>query len=157
VLASGYDSPAWVAYQLAHELGHIFRGHVTPASPLMVDGDFDGIDQEDHEEEANHFACEVLTGDPSPNLKAVYGLTAPRLADFANKIAVKSSIDPGVYALVYGKSAGRMGVAQNALKQLGLDRGARTTITKALLRHLPERDDLPEVTERFVSLMTTAA
>jgi hypothetical protein len=157
VLASGYDSPAWVAYQLAHELGHIFRGHVTASSPLLADGDFDGVDQEDHEDEADRFACEVLTGNPDPKLQPVYGMTAPKLADRANVIAQKCSIDPGVYALVYGKSAGRMGVAQNALKLLGLDRGAQTTISTALLRHLPHKDDLPEVTERFVSLMTTAA
>jgi hypothetical protein len=155
VLASGHDSPAWVAYQLAHELGHIFRGHVTPDSKPLVDGEFDGVDDEEHEDEANRFACEVLTGDPAPDLKAVYGLTAPRLVDIASRIAREHSVDPGVYALVYGKNAGRMGVAQNALKLMGLDRGARTIISNALLRHLPE--DLPEPTERFVSLVTTAA
>jgi hypothetical protein len=155
VLASGYDSPAWVGYQLAHEMGHIHRCHVTSESPPLVDGGFDGVDDEAHEDEANRFACELLTGDPVPDLKAVAGLTAPRLADKANYIARTRSIDPGVYALVYGKNAGRMPVAQNALKILGLDRGARTTISTALLRHLP--GELPESTERFVSLLTAAA
>ena len=155
VLASGHDSPAWVAYQLAHELGHILRGHVTADSEPLVDGDFDGVDNGEQEDEANRFACEVLTGNPEPNLQPVYGMTAPKLVHVANQIARKESIDPGVYALVYGKNAGRMGVAQNALKLLGLDRGARTTISDTLRRYLPE--ELPESTERFVSLMVTAA
>lgn len=155
VLASGHDSPAWVCYQLAHELGHIVRGHVSAEAPLLVDGDYDGVDQPDHEDEADQFACEVLTGDPHPNMDAVYGMDGQRLARHANSVAEKSSIDPGVFALVYGKSAARMGVAQNALKVLGLDRGARTAISTAMLRHLPA--ELPESTERFVLLMTSGA
>ena len=107
------------------------------------------IDDEDAVE-AERFACTVLTGEPCPSPRAVYGLTAPKLVIVANRAGRTKRVDPGVHALVYGRNAGRMGVAQNALKLMGLDRGARTVLSAALHRHLPE--ELPETTERFVSL-----
>ena len=64
-----------------------------------------------------------------------------------------SLIVAGAVALVYGRSAKRMPVAQNALKHLGLDQGAHEMIWLALKHRLAE--DLPETTERFLSLLTT--
>jgi len=151
ILASGRDSPPWIAYHLAHELGHVFGGHVTADSLPLVDADdLNASDDGAHEIDAEQFACAVLTGDPCPTARAIYGLTAPGLVRLANEGAVTKGIDPGVHALVYGRNAGRMGVAQNALKLMGLDRGARTILSQALRNHLSE--DLPESTERFVSL-----
>ena len=120
ILASGRDSPPWVAYQLAHELGHIFHGHIIAGSERLVDGDFEVVDDEDHEGEADRFACELLTAEPRPSAHAILGMTAPRLVAAANNAARTKAIDPGVCALVYGKNAGRMAVAQNALKLMGL-------------------------------------
>jgi hypothetical protein len=92
----------------------------------------------------------VLTGDPCPSPKAQYGLTADKLAVQAKIVAQKRGVDPGVHALMYGRNADRIGVAQNVIKVMGLDRGARTIIGTALHRHLPL--EVPESTERFVSL-----
>ncbi len=153
VLACGRDSPPWVAFHLAHELGHILLGHVTVGSSSLADGDIDQLDQDVDEKAADEFACEILTGFASPDASAVYGLTAPKLVDKARSIAAKCDIDPGTVALVYGRKADRIPVAQSALKMMGLDHGAHAKIGAALTEHL-QRDDLPESTERFLSLVS---
>jgi IrrE N-terminal-like domain len=150
ILAAGTDSPPWIAFHLAHELGHVLSGHVTPNSPPLIDSDLSVVDDSEHEVEADRFACVALTNDPCPSPKAQYGLTADKLAVQAKAFAPKRGVDPGVHALMYGRNADRMGVAQNALKLMGFDRGARTIIGTALHRHLPP--EVPESTERFVSL-----
>jgi hypothetical protein len=45
-----------------------------------------------------------------------------------------------------------MGVAQRALQQMGVDRGAHQTVSAALETRL--REDLPESTRRLLSLAT---
>jgi len=153
VLACGRDSPPWVAFHLAHELGHILLGHVTVGSSPLADGDIDQLDQDTDERAADEFACAVLTGFPTLDAKAVFGLTADKLVDVAKRFAAANSIDPGTVALVYGRNANRIPVAQNALKMMGLDHGAHTKIGTALAKHL-QGGDLPESTERFLSLLS---
>ena len=153
VLACGRDSPPWVAFHLAHELGHILLGHVTVGSSPLADGDIDQLDQDADEKAADEFACGVLTGFPSLGADAIYGLTASKLVDKAKSIAARRGIDPGTVALVYGRNAKRIPVAQNALKMMGLDHGAHAKIGAALAKHL-QLDDLSESTERFLSLLS---
>jgi hypothetical protein len=152
VLASRRDSPPWLAFHLAHELGHLAFGHVTQGKPLIADNDIDQIDNDEEETKADAFACELLTGAPSPQIGAITGLTAPKLASIVHKSGSESKIDPGTLALVYGHSAERMPVAQKALKLLGMDRGARPQIVAALTRHIAE--EVPESEDRFLSLVT---
>jgi len=153
VLACGRDSPPWVAFHLAHELGHILLGHVTVGSSPLADGDIDQLDQDVDEQAADEFACTVLTGFTSLRADPIYGLTAPKLVDKARQYAAAHSIDPGTVALVYGRNANRIPVAQNALKMMGLDHGAHAKIGAALVKNL-QSDDLPESTERFLSLLS---
>jgi hypothetical protein len=153
VLAFGSDSPPWIAFHLAHELGHILLGHVTVGSSPLADGDIDQLDQDSDEKAADAFACTVLTGLASIDAKAIYGLTADKLVDRARQHAAIHGIDPGTVALVYGRNADRIAVAQKALKMMGLDHGAHAKIGAALVKHL-QSDDLPESTERFLSLLS---
>jgi hypothetical protein len=155
VLGSGRESPSWVAYHLAHELGHVLLGHVTAESQPLVDSNLDKADQAEDEIAADRYACEFLTGIPDPGAKPIYGLSAPLLVAKAREMAQQYRVDPGVIALVYGRNAGRMPAAQNALKLMGLDTGARSRIAAALHAHLPH--DLPESTERIVSLLASTA
>jgi len=37
LLASKSDSPPWLAFHLAHELGHVLKGHVAPTMQALVD------------------------------------------------------------------------------------------------------------------------
>lgn len=152
VLASGRDSPPWLAFHLVHELAHIMCGHVAEGTPPLADGDIDQVGKDAEETEADEFACQVFIRERQPSVPAVYGMTAPKLVEDARRVAARMQIDPGAVALIYGRSAQRMGVAQNALKLLGLDRGAHQVIASALESRLA--DDLPESVERFLSLVT---
>jgi hypothetical protein len=150
VLTSKRDSPPWLAYHLAHELGHIMLGHARVGQEPIVDGDGDPNDTDAEEQAADAFALEVLTGDPSPEFTAEYGLTAAVLADAAPRHGSKHRINPGTLALVYGYSASRMGVANGALKLLGLDAGGHRIVADQLQAHLDE--DLPETVAQAAAL-----
>lgn len=136
LLAEKKDAPAWLAFHLAHELGHLMCRHVTPGSALLPDENLERIINDDDENEADAFANELLTGDPSPNLIAVYGMTAERLASAVKVHAPKKQIDPAVFALVYGHNADRMPVAVKALSLIQQDSGARVQIRRLLNRNI---------------------
>lgn len=155
ILGFRSDSPPWLAFHLGHELGHILLGHVAPGRPPVADSDIDQLDRDTEEEEADRFACVVLTGRPRIQLAPERGLRAPKLVTKSLETARKYDVDPGTVALVYGRTADRMAVAQNALKLMGLDRGAHAKIGVALSRYL-EQNDLPEATERLVSLLSAS-
>lgn len=154
VLGFRSDSPPWLAFHLAHELAHIFLGHVGPTTSPLADADLDSVDGGDEETQADKFACELLTGLSRPTADAVSGLTGPRLAVQSKAIGARLDIDPGIVALVYGRNARRMGAAQNALSILGMDSGAKRMIADSLKKHLPS--EIPEHTARYVALATAA-
>ncbi|MEM1202845.1 MAG: ImmA/IrrE family metallo-endopeptidase [Acidobacteriota bacterium] len=152
VLASNRDSPPWLAFHLAHELGHIMLGHVGPEQPYLVDDKLDNATGSNAQErEADRFACEVLTGFESKrigNLKQ----NGPRLATTAAMSGPREGIDPGVFALIYAKSNDRWGVAQKALSFLSLDRGGRAQVNQVLSAKL-DLEDLSESDERLLSVL----
>lgn len=154
VLASGSDSPPWLAFHLAHELGHILLGHVRQGGAPLADGEFKNLECEADEKEADRFALTVLTGKPEPKFTPVLGLRAHALADRARHIEQEHGVNAGTVALIYGLTANRMPVAQNALKHMQMDRGAHAILSAALQRHLPE--DLPETVEGFTALAGAA-
>jgi hypothetical protein len=155
VLASGFRSPPWLAFHLAHELGHILLGHVTPESGALVDSDVDKLSNDEDERAADRFACEILTGKAEPAFSPTYGLTGPKLADAAKEYGKKNRVDAGVVALIYGRSAQRMPAAQNALKLLNLNSGAHERIAHWLDIHLPPAHELPEFAGRCLDLVST--
>lgn len=150
VLASSRKSPPWLAYHLGHELGHLHLGHVKPGDDPLVDSNIaSAVDDDEHEKQADAFAMTLLTGRAEVSTAPVLGLTSPKLVQVCRQKSAETKIDPGTLALIYGKSADRMGVAQNALKELGLDKGAHRKIAKALLQYL-NIDEIPESCQRLV-------
>ena len=145
ILASGRDSPAWLTFHLAHELAHVLLGHVTPDSPMSELG-LESETDDPQELEADRYALTVLTGDPD--------MTGTKLAEVAQNEGMSKRINPGVLALVYGRSAGRMPAAQNALNHLGLTSGAHDTVASSIRRNL--REELPETVRMLVRLVTEA-
>ncbi|NOT01773.1 MAG: ImmA/IrrE family metallo-endopeptidase [Phycisphaerales bacterium] len=150
VLASGRNSPPWIAFHLAHELGHIMREHVRKGGDMLVDQDLKKPDKDQQEQEADGYACELLTGESTPGFEVQYGLTGAELAQAALKYGESHRISPGTVVLIYGRSADRFPAAQIALNFLGQEAGAHEQIAGALRRVLPA-GDLPETTERFLS------
>ena len=159
ILASGRNSPPWLAFHLAHELGHILRGHVQPGQTLL-DDDIDrrrkinelmadpAFDRD--EADANVFAMLLLTSRPELSF-ALQNLNGEQLARWVRQLEQAIQIDAGTLALIYGHTAARMGVAQNALKVLGLQNGAHQLIADAVKQHLLE--DMPEAAAAFLPLI----
>lgn len=152
VLASGRKGPAWLAFHLAHELGHIMCGHVKPGDSPLVDIKLDSATDEDQEREADQYAFEVLTGHTEPEFGGT-GMRANALARAAHQFGEKHRIHPGTVALIYGYCQGRIALAQAALKAMGEDQGAREILADAFREHVT-LDDLPDPFQRSLSAMT---
>lgn len=152
VLASRRTGPPWLAYHLAHELGHVFCGHVAPGDDPLVDSEIASTEDDVQEQEADLFAMRLLTGRDSLDIPAIYGLNGEKLAARARTIAPQHGIDPGTLSLIYGNSSGRMGVGENALKALGMDDGAHHQVASALIRHL-NLESIPESCQHLVESM----
>jgi hypothetical protein len=152
VLGSRRDSPAWLAFHLAHELSHIIRRHVTPGSSPLADSDLKSATTDRQEREADRSACELLTGIGKPMIRNLR-YNAMRLALFVAQEGPTRGVDPGVMALIYGKSNNRWPVAQNALKHLSLESGAHDMIAAPLKMRL-NPEDLPESSERFLAVIS---
>lgn len=153
VLASGRKGPPWLAFHLAHELGHLFRDHVRPGDPPLVDGDIAQVDDDQQEREADEFACQVLTGSSTLPLKTDDDIDADDLAERSKRYGEDRGIDPGTVILCYARSNDRWAVAQLALKHLGLNEGAHRIIAAEVHRHLKDVD-IPEATERFLEILS---
>ncbi len=154
VLATGRDSPPWLAFYVAHELGHIMVGHVRPGTQAWVDGTLTSTSGSSPEREADRFACEVLTGFESPQIKDLRA-GALQLAVVASRSGPPRGIDPGVYALIYAKSNNRWPAAQAALRHMGLDAGGQRQVAARLRSHLRDAD-LSESEERILSVLEAA-
>lgn len=154
VLCSRRDSPAWLAFHLAHELGHIMCGHVHPGGQPLVDMKLDNASDEAGEREADQYGFQVLTGQPKLQLDGP-SMKGERLANAARRFGGSHRIHPGTVVLIYGYCQGRIPVAQRALAVMGEDQGAGMVLAEALRAHIAF-DDLPETTERFLSATTQA-
>ncbi|NES65971.1 MAG: ImmA/IrrE family metallo-endopeptidase [Okeania sp. SIO2D1] len=58
ILSSTYTQPALIAFDLAHELGHLVLGHLQDG--LLVDEEINSNCNDDEENQANKFATELL-------------------------------------------------------------------------------------------------
>lgn len=153
VLASKRKSPSWLVFHLAHELGHIMCGHVTPHNGALVDVDIKSTNTEAQEQEADEYAFQVLTGQPKLTLGGARGMKAPALAREARKFGEEHRIHPGTVALIYGYCQNRIPLAQAALKAMGESEGAHKILADAYRQHVP-LDDLPEGFHRSLAAMT---
>ena len=152
VLTSKRDGPAWLAFHLAHEIGHIMCGHVKPGDSPLVDIKLESANDEDQEREADEYAFQILTGWPNPQFGGP-GMRAAALAQAAYEFGEQHRIHPGTVALIYGYSKNRIPVAQSALKVMDEDSGAREILAEAFRKHVP-LDDLPDAFQRSLSAMT---
>jgi IrrE N-terminal-like domain len=147
--------PAWQLFILAHELGHIARGHIVDDGALLDDR----VDEEspDAEEmEANTFAIELLTGSPNRQFRASERWpNAQELAKEGQRIGHMHMIDPGHVVLNYAHTMGPdfFAVANAALKRLEPHADAIGTI-RAILADRLDWSRLPEDSSEFLMRVT---
>jgi Zn-dependent peptidase ImmA (M78 family) len=156
VILSGWKSPSWIAFIVAHELGHIHHGHLKPGQTL-VDGKIDSRSDEKDEIEANNFAGVLLTGHPDLGLHSSSKLGPPQLARQAKEFGKKYRVAPGVAALNYGFNTGAWPVAIGALTILEKADDAGEDLNKAMLAHLNEEETSEESWEWISRTTATKA
>ena len=127
--------PAWLAFHLAHELGHLALGHVKAG--ILID---DEINESDDEEEtvANRFAVELLLNQCD---NCFQGLSIYNNQQLRAKIEEKLEADPTVDACVLAFNYGwhakdsdpqKFGLAQKAVQVLGCKESGNMTIQRFL-------------------------
>lgn len=158
VLASAKNSPAWLVFHLAHELGHIMRRHVSPGSESWVDGKIEANDTDEHEREADAFACELLTASTTCSIPDSITASPASVAIHAKNYGKRQAIAPGVVALFYAHSRGKTtwGVAGKVLALLKDHTGGHAMIDAAFNKHL-NHEALPESTARFLTVLRSDA
>lgn len=122
VILIGRDSrfPAWIAFILAHELGHIVRGHIDDSAALLEMDDPLQVPERDNEElQADAFALALLTGDEEPKIiPGIERYSALQVAEAVVRAAAQERIDPGVLALCLAYGTGRWEESVGALKRI---------------------------------------
>lgn len=125
VISLRHASPARLLFILAHELGHIIKGHVQEAS--IVDEKIEPESVDIEEIEASEFAVELLLGKPDMVYYTPRIFSGDSLAIYAQRISTRDRVDPGVVVLNYAWNKAKRtatkkernltwGAANNALK-----------------------------------------
>lgn len=99
VISLTHHSPARLLFILAHELGHIIKGHVN--NNAIVDEEIDPDSTDTDEIEASEFAVELLLGKPDIGYYTPRYFKGEELAAYAQDISRRDSVDPGVVLLNY--------------------------------------------------------
>lgn len=97
VISLKHSSPARLLFILAHELGHLIKGHVQDNA--IVDEEIEPESVDGEELEANEFAVELLLGKPDMGYYTPRILTGEQLANYAQRISSRDRVDPGVVVL----------------------------------------------------------
>jgi hypothetical protein len=153
VVLNARKSPSWIAFIVAHELGHIHRKHLKPGQTL-VDGKIDETSDEKDEGEANDFASLLLTGHSDLGLKSTRSMSSPQLAAAATSFGKNYRIAPGVAALNYGFTTGVWKLANGAVAILEKDEDAAVYLKEAMEGHL-DLEALSEDSREWITRATT--
>lgn len=162
MISKKHKSSAWLAFILAHELGHLIQGHVQDAP--IIDEQINPIqDENDQEIEANEVALQLLFGKTNPCYFQLRNLTADKLADFSLQSSVSDHVDSGAIALNYAwyktkiaaDDKGRRITWATASKALNILEGnahAPELINSSLSQYL-ELERLSDDNQEFLKLM----
>jgi Zn-dependent peptidase ImmA (M78 family) len=121
LLARDAQYPAPIAFDLAHELGHIMLGHLANAAAIVDDDDPGRSRQGDDDEEiaADRYALELLTGRAEPDIRTNISRFTGRQLSRAAKAAGKTHhIEPGTLALCTAFGTQQWASAMAALKDI---------------------------------------
>jgi len=154
VVLNARKSPSWIAFIVAHELGHIHHKHLKPGQTL-VDEKIDKTSYEKDEGQANDFASLLLTGHSDLGLNSTRCMHIPQLAIAADNFGKNYRIAPGVAALNYGFTTGEWPLAIGALCQLERGEDATVDMKQAMETHL-DMDALSEDKREWITRATNA-
>ena len=142
---------ARLLFILAHELGHLARGHV-PDGGVLIDENVNKNELDNEEEQANAFAIELLTGNVDGQFRTTgQWPNAPELARRAKEVGSTMKIDPGHIVLNYAHTMGDgfWPVANAALARITPEKDGLKLIRAKMADHL-DWSKLPEDSCEFL-------
>ena len=154
VVFSGRKSPSWVAFIVAHELGHIHHNHIKPGQTL-VDEKIQPESEEKEELQANDFSSRLLTGQSDLGLHSNRNLRTQQLATAVTNFGEKYRIAPGIAALNYGFTTSSWATANGAVTLLEKNEDAAVCLAKAMSDHLTP-DDVTKESWEWLARATAA-
>jgi Zn-dependent peptidase ImmA (M78 family) len=124
-----HKSWAWMAFVVAHELGHIVSGHVREGQWLVDEQIAPSEDDDQQEKDADRFALELIYGKDNVNYMQPGFVTSDDLVAYAIKQAKRDIVNPASIVLNHGwykknaaptkkKQEIAWGVAQKAINEL---------------------------------------
>ena len=156
-LAGSRKSPAWHAWPLAHEMGHIANGHCRFED--TVDLEMDLAAEDPAEQQANAYALALLYGRPAA-FSSDRILSATALAEEAQDLGQKFRIHPACVVTNYGFNMRMHGnsyeVANAALKILKISSGGAEPVRAALADRL-DLNRLTNTDRHFLQSVTGLA
>ncbi len=153
ILARNEVYSSWQLFILAHEVGHILRGHIQNGDSL-VDDKISNESSDSEEMEANEEAIILITEKSDTRIvpSSRFWLKADRLANAAKEFSDERKIDPGHVVLNYGHTNNQMPAARAALKKLYPNDNAIETIRDFIKSNLSS-DSIPEDTYSYLCYM----
>lgn len=136
----------YMMFDLAHELGHIARGHLNADNgQCHVDLKIENASTDNIEKEANEFAFEVISGQKSLRIGPSGGrLKGPDLARAAHRYGSEHHIDPTHIALNYGFAQDCWGAAVNAVKLLCAGKDSDQDFVRAMMKSGMDLENIHE-------------
>jgi IrrE N-terminal-like domain len=125
-------SPSRLLFILVHEIGHIYKGHVSVETGSMIDEkvELDSIDEE--EVEANEVAGELLFGRANIGYYFPHQHNSKGLAKYVGKLAERDRISAGLIAWNYAWNTGKWAFTRKALTILEPETNAPQQINQYL-------------------------
>jgi Zn-dependent peptidase ImmA (M78 family) len=99
VISLKHRSAAKLLFILAHELGHLIRGHLNETS--IIDEEIEPGSTDDEEIDANLFAVELLLNKADMAYYTPRIFNGEKLVEYARSISDKDGVDPGIVILNY--------------------------------------------------------
>ncbi len=152
VVSSKRAQDAWLLFILAHELGHIFLGHLSDSENGIIDTDISELNNSE-EEQANNYAIEFLINDIN-NLPSKTIMSNPfKIANVARECARLLQVDPGQVALMTAYRDKTFPTVSKALNILNPNADAAAVIKSKMAEHL-KLDELSGEDREFFERIT---
>jgi IrrE N-terminal-like domain len=147
-------SPSRLLFIIVHEIGHIYKGHVSAEIGYMIDEKIDLNSVDIEEVEANEFAGELLFGRANMIYHLSNQFKGERLANCAKQIADRDRISPGLVAWNYGwekDKKDQWGITRSAVNILEPEANAPLQINQYLENQL-DWDKLSDDNKDYLKL-----
>ncbi|MEM1168964.1 MAG: ImmA/IrrE family metallo-endopeptidase [Cyanobacteria bacterium P01_H01_bin.35] len=135
IISSKSKHSARLAFNLAHELGHLALGHLKEG--VLVDEDIQSKCNDEEENQANKFATELLLDNYDNCLKYKRIHNHTQLIQQAEEKARENpTLEPDSIILNYGWHNGNWGFVNTALKKLDLEANGQQIVNEYLADRL---------------------